>query len=60
MITNKITSKKGNLFCYRLENRFLAIIPENHREEMAYVFRKINFFTINGLLANAPVSSLRK
>ena len=46
--------------CYRLENQFLAIIPENHREDLAYVFRTIGYFAIDGLFAHAPVSSLRQ
>lgn len=36
-------------FCYRLENQFLEIIPGNHREDIAYVLRKLGFFTIDGL-----------
>jgi hypothetical protein len=44
--------------CYRLENPFLAIIPENHWEDMAYVFRTIDFFTADGLSAHAPVPAL--
>lgn len=27
---------------------------------MAYVFRKISFFTVNGLLAHAKISTKRK
>jgi hypothetical protein len=51
--------KKGKKFCYRLENPFLAIIPGNHREEMAYVSRKTRFFPIDGFSAHASVSPLR-
>ena len=55
-----MTANLRQEFCYRLENRFLAILPGNHREDMAYVFRTIGIFSIDGLSAHAPVSSLRQ
>jgi hypothetical protein len=45
---------------YRLENRFLAIIPGNHPEEMAYVYRTTGILAIDGLSAYAAVSPVRK
>jgi hypothetical protein len=45
--------------CYRLQNLFWAIIPENHREDMAYVFWTISVFTVNGLPAHASVPPMR-
>lgn len=55
-----MTKNLRRKFCYRLENRFLAIIPGNHREDMAYVFRTIGVFSIDGLSAHAPVPWLFK
>ena len=54
MIT--IYRQKG---CYRLENQFWAIIPENNREDVAYVFRTISVFSAHGFLAHASVSPVR-
>ena len=45
---------------YRLESLFLGIILRNHPEEMAYVYRTIGIFAIDGLSPHAALSPMRK
>ena len=52
---SNIMHKKPKIICYRLEIRFRAIIRENFREDMAYVFGTIGFFAVDGLFTHAPV-----